>query len=85
MHWGHAVSDDFLHWTHLPVFLFPPSELSARAAGLGGAYSGSAIALPGGQDGVRVFFTDTSRAAGQGRTDDGDEDRDMIGADAAER
>ncbi|MBB5538886.1 GH32 C-terminal domain-containing protein [Rhizobium giardinii] len=85
MHWGHAVSDDFLHWTHLPVFLFPPSELSARADGLGGAYSGSAIALPGEQDSVRIFFTEHVK----GRRPEEQiqfamKIEDMISADAAE-
>ena len=23
MHWGHAVSSDYLRWRHLPIFLFP--------------------------------------------------------------
>ncbi len=58
MHWGHAVSDDYLRWKHLPVFLFPSAELSARADGRGGAFSGSAIAVPGAASGIRVFFTE---------------------------
>ncbi|MBB2709072.1 GH32 C-terminal domain-containing protein (plasmid) [Rhizobium sophoriradicis] len=58
MHWGHAVSKDYLRWTHLPIFLFPSDELAARADGRGGAFSGSAIALPGDEPGLRIFFTE---------------------------
>ncbi len=58
MHWGHAVTDDYLRWRHLPVFLFPSPELSARADGRGGAFSGSAIPLAGEKPGIRVFFTE---------------------------
>lgn len=57
MHWGHAVSSDYLRWRHLPVFLFPSEELSARPDKRGGAFSGSAIPLPSGP-GIRVFFTE---------------------------
>lgn len=56
MHWGHAVSKDFVRWTHLPMFLFPAAHLSEKDDGRGGAFSGSAI--PGtGPDGeeIRVF------------------------------
>ena len=35
MHWGHAVSDDLLHWEHLDVALFPDEN--------GVMYSGCAI------------------------------------------
>lgn len=44
MHWGHAVSDDLLHWTHLPAAL-APDTLSDRD----GCFSGSAAELPDGR------------------------------------
>lgn len=56
MHWGHAVSDNLVDWTHLPVFLHPRPVLLAEPSLQGGAFSGSAIARP--QGGLRIFHTD---------------------------
>lgn len=44
MHWGHAVSDDLLHWEYLPAAL-APDEFYDRD----GCFSGSAITLPDGK------------------------------------
>ena len=57
MHWGHAVSSDYIRWRHMPIFLFPSEDLTARPDKRGGAFSGSAIPLTDGP-GIRVFFTE---------------------------
>ncbi|MCR5826653.1 MAG: glycoside hydrolase family 32 protein [Oscillospiraceae bacterium] len=44
MHWGHAVSDDLLHWNHLPAAL-APDTLQDRD----GCFSGSAVELSDGR------------------------------------
>lgn len=44
MHWGHAVSEDLLHWEYLPAAL-APDEIYDRD----GCFSGSAVALPDGR------------------------------------
>lgn len=38
MHWGHAVTRDFISWTELPVALYPDSEYDSH-----GCWSGTAI------------------------------------------
>ena len=38
MHWGHAVTKDFLHWEEYPVALFPDKEYDNN-----GCWSGTAI------------------------------------------
>lgn len=45
MHWGHAVSPDLVHWTHLPVVLEPQPEFATDHTLTGGAFSGSAITV----------------------------------------
>ena len=44
MHWGHAVSQDLLHWTYLPAALAPDASYDAF-----GCFSGSAAELPDGR------------------------------------
>ncbi len=44
MHWGHAVSEDLLHWEHLPAALAPDEPYD-----MDGCFSGSAITLPDGR------------------------------------
>jgi len=44
MHWGHAVSDDLLHWQYLPAALAPDEAYDKD-----GCFSGSALTLPDGR------------------------------------
>lgn len=41
MHWGHAISDDMIHWDYLPLALAPSEEYDNHYQG--GCFSGSAI------------------------------------------
>ena len=45
MHWGHAVSDDLIHWEYLPVALAPSEPYEDHLKG--GCFSGSAIEFDG--------------------------------------
>lgn len=45
MHWGHAVSEDLLHWEYLPVALAPSENYDNHKEG--GCFSGSAVAYDG--------------------------------------
>ena len=44
MHWGHAVSEDLLHWQYLPAALAPDTPVDKD-----GCFSGSAVELPDGR------------------------------------
>lgn len=57
MHWGHAVSDDLLHWEHLPAAL-APDTLQDRD----GCFSGSAVELPDGRQ--LLLYTGVINQAG---------------------
>ena len=53
MHWGHAVSEDLLHWQELPIALFPDQPYENA----GGCYSGSAVEKDGK---LYLFYTSVS-------------------------
>ena len=45
MHWGHAVSEDMIHWKDMPVALKPDQEYDCHPEG--GCFSGSAVEKDG--------------------------------------
>lgn len=49
MHWAHVVSDDLLHWKHLPIALTPGDEFDKD-----GCFSGTAIVV---NDRLYVAYT----------------------------
>lgn len=61
MHWGHAVSHDLIHWTHLPVAFDPQPLLYLDRGQTGGAFSGSAIPID--NDGVPCAGDDATALA----------------------
>lgn len=58
MHWGHAVSEDLVHWEQLPIALFPEEPYEND----GGCFSGSAVEKDGR---LYLFYTSVSRELGQ--------------------
>lgn len=58
MHWGHAVSNDLIHWEELPIALYPDMPYENE----GGCFSGSALE----KDGVLyLMYTSVSKEQGQ--------------------
>ncbi|MEE0801935.1 MAG: glycoside hydrolase family 32 protein [Gemmiger sp.] len=49
MHWGHAVSDDLVHWEHRGIALYP-----SKAYDRNGVFSGSAVEVDGA---LRLYYT----------------------------
>lgn len=58
MHWGHAVSDDLVNWTELPIALYPDMDYEDD----GGCFSGSAMVK---DDKLYLFYTSVSKGLGQ--------------------
>ena len=58
MHWGHAVSDDLIHWEELPIALYPTEPYE----NFGGCYSGSAVIK---DDVLYLIYTTVSKELGQ--------------------
>lgn len=57
IHWGHAVSDDLVHWRHLPIALAPTPD----SPDADGCYSGVAVDA----DGVPTLLYSGNRAGAQ--------------------
>lgn len=64
MHWGHAVSDDLLHWEYLPTAL-APDEFYDRD----GCFSGGAVTLPDGRQLLMYTGVIRERQANGGYTE----------------
>ena len=58
MHWGHAVSDDLLHWQYLPAAIAPDMPYDKD-----GCFSGSAIELDDGRQ--LLVYTGVKRERGE--------------------
>ena len=58
MHWGHAVSDDLIHWQELPIALYPNMPYE----NYGGCFSGSALEKDGR---LYLMYTSVSKERGQ--------------------
>ena len=58
MHWGHAVSEDLIHWTQVDTALYPDQPYEDE----GGCFSGSAVEKDGT---LHLFYTSVSHKMGQ--------------------
>lgn len=62
MHWGHAVSEDMVHWKDMPIALTPDKDYDCHPEG--GCFSGSAVE----KDGILyLFYTATTIIDGEVR------------------
>jgi beta-fructofuranosidase len=61
MHWGHAVSNDLVHWDEQDIALYPDQNYEDN----GGCFSGSAIEKDGK---MYLFYTSVSKAFGQAQS-----------------
>lgn len=61
MHWGHAVSEDLIHWEELEIALFPDMDYEDD----GGCFSGSAIEKDGR---LYLIYTSVSKRYGQSQS-----------------
>ncbi len=64
MHWGHAVSEDLLHWEYLPAALAPDETYDRN-----GCFSGSAVTLPDGRQMLMYTGVQQLRLANDGIRD----------------
>ena len=62
MHWGHAESDDLLHWAYLPTAMAPDAWYDET-----GVYSGSAETLPDGRH--LLLYTGVRKEGGESGTE----------------
>lgn len=49
MHWGHAITKDFIHYQHLPIALYPSKDFDRN-----GCFSGSAVEI---DDKLYLYYT----------------------------
>ena len=58
MHWGHAVTEDLIHWEYLPCAMAPDSDTDRD-----GCFSGSALTLPDGRH--MLMYTGVRKDGGE--------------------
>jgi fructan beta-fructosidase len=63
MHWGHAVSKDLIHWTELPIALYPPrfGDWAFSGSGLIDSENTAGFVANGEKPPLVVAFTSTGR------------------------
>ncbi len=61
MHWGHCVSEDFIHWSEMPIALFPDRDYEND----GGCWSGSSVEKDGK---LYIFYTSVGKEYGQSQS-----------------